>query len=160
MTSPVTTRELLFHELSVLVRTTRQLLSKIDGDHWTFRPHPSMRTLHELAEHLVQIPAVDLAILQEKDQRSVQQLEAELSSDNKEGLIAVLETGQQQLREYMESLDEQSFFEKRTTAFYAQESSTQAKWLLEIVTHMAHHRSQLFNYLKQLDYNVNMFDLY
>jgi uncharacterized damage-inducible protein DinB len=160
MQDSIRTRELLLHELSVLVRTTRQLITKIGPSHWNFRPHESMRTLKEVAAHLVQIPAVDLAILQENDEIAVRQLEAELSADEKEGMIDTLETGYTRLKEYMESLDEHSFFEKKTTAFYAHEPSSQAKWLLEIVTHMAHHRAQLFNYLKQLGYDVQMFDLY
>ncbi|SEM92950.1 DinB family protein [Lihuaxuella thermophila] len=160
MQDSIHTRELLLHELSVLVRTTRQLLMKIDAADWTFRPHESMRTLKELATHLVQIPAVDLAILLENDEIAIRQLEAELSAEDKEGLIDVLETGFIRLKEYMESLDPHTFFEKKTTAFYAHEPNSQAKWLLEIVTHTAHHRAQLFTYLKQLGYDVGMFDLY
>ncbi|WP_371268621.1 DinB family protein [Bacillus licheniformis] len=49
---------------------------------------------------------------------------------------------------------------KKTKPFYLDEGMTQSRWLTETLTHIFHHRAQLFNYLKQLGYDVNMFDLY
>jgi uncharacterized damage-inducible protein DinB len=60
-------------------------------------------------------------------------------------------------------LSEEEFLEKVTKPFYFPEEEkghTQAKWLVEITTHAFHHRGQFFNYLKELGYEVNMFDLY
>lgn len=47
-----------------------------------------------------------------------------------------------------------------STPFYHEHSATQAPWFTESVTHMFHHRSQLFTYVKLRGYEVSMFDLY
>lgn len=61
---------------------------------------------------------------------------------------------------YMTSLSDEDFLTKKTKPFYLDEGMTQSRWLTETLTHIFHHRAQLFNYLKQLGYDVNMFDLY
>jgi uncharacterized damage-inducible protein DinB len=154
------TRELLFHELSLLVQTSSKLLARIRPEHWSWRPHEALRPLGEVANHLAQIPSVDLAIIREWDEISVRRLEAELTRQSGEELVQVLEQGFARLKDDMMSLDEREFFEKKTRPFYNPDGVTQAKWLVEIVTHLAHHRAQLFDYLKQLGYGVNMYDLY
>ncbi|MFC3781910.1 DinB family protein [Bacillus chungangensis] len=37
---------------------------------------------------------------------------------------------------------------------------TQARWLTETVTHLFHHRTQFFTYLKQTGRDVSMDNLY
>lgn len=60
----------------------------------------------------------------------------------------------------MNGLTDEEFMQKTTQPFYLEHGSTQAKWLIEIVTHAQHHRAQMFNYLKAQGYEVSMFDLY
>jgi uncharacterized damage-inducible protein DinB len=158
--STATLRDLLLEEMELLVRTTKQLLARVKPEHWEFRPHESMRTLEEVATHLAQIPAIDLAILQEQDEVAVRILEKELTPDDPSRLPEVMEDGFSRLKAYMVSLPEEEFTGKKTRAFYSEKPVSQAKWLIEIVSHTAHHRAQLFDYLKQLNYDVNMFDLY
>lgn len=90
----------------------------------------------------------------------MRRLESEHASSDPEKLCEWMEEGFQSLCDYMRGLDEESFLTRRTKPFYADHGSTQAKWLVEIVTHVYHHRAQLFQYLKQLGHPVNMFDLY
>ncbi len=60
----------------------------------------------------------------------------------------------------MSGLSEHDFLHKQSKPFYMEHGSTQAKWLVEIVTHAFHHRAQLFTYLKESGLAITMFDLY
>ena len=156
-------KEVLFSEWDVAVRTISNLLMKVQDKDWDYRPRENMRTLLELANHLVQIPAVDLAIGQEKNEQEVRNLENKLRSGSAAELIDVLNNGYQDFKSYYDSLSDTDFFERVSKPFYfgdEMEGHTQAKWLTESTTHIFHHRAQFFNYLKELGYEVNMFDLY
>lgn len=160
MNATTSLTETLLEEFYTVVRTTSNLLEKADQSVFDFRPSDNMRTLLELANHLVQISHVDLAILQEKSEKEIRELEKKLSAQNVAELTHVLEEGYHLLKSYFLSLSEEEFLNKETKAFYAEKGMTQAKWLVEIVTHAFHHRAQLFTYLKQTKHEVNMFDLY
>lgn len=155
-------KAMLMEELSLIIRTTSQLIRVLREEDWAYRPRENMMSVEQLAQHLVAIPAVDLMILQEHTQEEVHVLEAEAAScgHDADKLAAFMETGSSRLRDYMESLDDDTFLHKRTTPFYLEHSTAQAKWLIEIVTHTQHHRAQLFNYLKELGHPVSMFNLY
>lgn len=152
--------ETLLEEFYIVVRTTNNLLKKADPSVYDFRPADNMRSFLELANHLVQIPHIDLAILQEKSEKEIRELEKKLSAENVAELTHVLDEGYHLLKSYFLSLSEEDFLNKETKAFYAEKGMSQAKWLVEIVTHAFHHRAQLFTYLKQTKHEVNMFDLY
>ncbi len=154
-------KEHLYHELEVAVRTTKALLAKVKQEDWNYRPHENMRTLLELVHHLVLVPITDLAILQEKSQEDVHQFYISLEGTyDPEQLGNRLEEGVQALKNYLNGLTDEEFLNKETKAFYLDNGKKQAAWLTEIVTHAFHHRAQFFTYLKQLGYDVNMFDLY
>ncbi|HEU5138404.1 MAG TPA: DinB family protein [Bacillales bacterium] len=156
-----TLRNVLLDEMAVGVRSTNHLIGKVNDNDWDYRPAINMRTLKELAEHLVAIPEVDLGIMQEKAQEEIQKLEAQyeaIKSQNELG--EAMNKGYEALKTYMTSLSDEDFLTKETTAFYLEEGTTQARWLTETVTHIFHHRAQFFNYMKQLGYDINMFDLY
>lgn len=153
-------RDLLFEELETGVRTTGNLLAKVEPDQWSHQPRENMMSLLELARHLAQIPLIDLAILQEKEEAEVRSLEKETAYETAKELAALMERGFVELKGYMEALSDEDFLRQETRPFYADHASTQAKWLTEIVTHIFHHRAQLFNYLKELGHPVHMFDLY
>ncbi|RZT14504.1 MULTISPECIES: DinB family protein [Fictibacillus] len=160
MNATTSLTETLLEEFYTVVRTTSNLLKKADQSVFDFRPADNMRTFLELANHLVQVSHVDLAILQEKSEKEIRELEKKLSAQNVTELTHVLEEGYHLLKSYFLSLSEEEFLNKETKAFYAEKGMTQAKWLVEIVTHAFHHRAQLFTYLKQTNHEVNMFDLY
>ncbi|QKG83347.1 DinB family protein [Kroppenstedtia pulmonis] len=153
-------RRLLLEEAEMAVSTTERLLSKVKPEEWSYQPRENMMTLLQLARHLTQIPAVDLAILQEQSQEKIRQLEKKLSFHTAEDLASSMKKGYLELKEYMNSLDVETFLTEKTRPFYDKEGKSQAKWLTEIVTHLFHHRAQLFNYLKELGHPVTMSDLY
>ncbi len=154
-------QHVMFQEIELAIRTTQNLLLKIKENDWDYRPTDNMRTLKELAIHLVSIPATDLAILKEEPIEKVQEIEdhyRQLQTATDMGVV--FEEGYHALREYMESLSEEEFFTLKTKAFYMEDGHTQAEWLSEIQSHVFHHRGQFYNYLKQLEYDVTMADLY
>lgn len=156
-------KDLLLSEFYIAVRTTKSLLSKVAEEQFNYRPNENMRSLLELANHLVQIPAVDVAIAQEANEEEIRQLEKKLYSQDVKVLAEVMEKGFENFKAYFESLSEDEFLNKVTKPFYFSEEMqghTQAKWLVESTTHAFHHRGQFFNYLKELGLDVNMFDLY
>lgn len=154
-------KKFLFDELALITNTTAGLIRKISAEDWSYQPRENMRTLLELVQHLVAIPAVDLLILQEKSQDEVRSLEDVFARDrDAESLINRMTQDLDKLKAYMEALSDENFLYKKTTPFYLPHGTEQAKWLIEIVTHAQHHRAQLFTYLKTKGYDVNMFDLY
>lgn len=151
----------LYHEMELAIRTIKGLLSKIKAEDWNYRPQDNMRSLQELVHHLVQIPMIDLAILQEKTYEEIKEYEHAIEGvTDTDQLSKILDEGYEALRTYMDGLSDEDFLHKQTKAFYLDYGKNQAAWLTEIVTHTFHHRAQLFTYLKQLGYDVSMFDLY
>ncbi|MBB6735688.1 DinB family protein [Cohnella zeiphila] len=155
-------KKLLFEELEHAARTSAKLIARIDSKDWDYRPRDNMRTLLELARHVVSIPGVDSLIMQEKPEPDIRRREAEIAASGPEAdkLNGWLDTGLQELRAYMDGLSDEDFLHRSTKPFYLPHGSVQAKWLIETTTHLFHHRAQLFNYMKALGYEINMFDLY
>lgn len=154
-------KNLLYEEMDLIIRTTSALIRRIQPEQWDYKPVQQMRSLKELVQHLVLVPAVDLLILQENAAeviRGVEKTYEELTDAEK--LVSLLEQGTADLKKYMDSLTDDQFLHHSTRPFYHEYGSVQAKWLIEIVTHAQHHRAQLFTYLKQLGHEVTMFDLY
>ncbi|GIO93785.1 DinB family protein [Paenibacillus lactis] len=162
MSQLVEMKQLLFEELEHIVKTSSNLIMKISDKDWDYRPASNMRSLLELVHHLVSVPGADLLIMREKPEEEVRQLEGAIAADggDKEKLIAWMNKGLADLKSYMDSLSDDDFLHKKTTPFYLEHGSAQAKWLIEVVTHAQHHRAQMFNYLKAQGYEVSMFDLY
>ncbi|EHB62269.1 MULTISPECIES: DinB family protein [Paenibacillus] len=162
MSQLVEMKQLLFEELEHIVKTSSNLIMKISDKDWDYRPASNMRSLLELVHHLVSVPGADLLIMREKPEEEVRQLEGAIAADggDKDKLIAWMNKGLADLKSYMDGLSDDDFLHKKTTPFYLEHGSAQAKWLIEVVTHAQHHRAQMFNYLKAQGYEVSMFDLY
>ncbi|WP_188997868.1 DinB family protein [Paenibacillus nasutitermitis] len=161
MSGVMTFRDQLLEELELAVRTSAALITRISPEQWDYRPADNMRTLLELVHHLVSIPASDLAIMQEKTQEEVQNVEGQISGlSEPEQLAQLFRQNYETLHAYITSLSEEELLHKSTKAFYLEHGMVQSKWLIEIVTHSFHHRSQLYNYLKQMGHDLNFFMLY
>ncbi|GAF07616.1 DinB family protein [Paenibacillus pini] len=154
-------RNHLLEELELSVRTSCNLIRSIKPEEWEYQPQDNMRTLLQLVHHLVSIPASDLAIMQEQPQPEIELVENDASSiTHPEELAQRFESNFDKLRTYMVSLSEDDFLNKSTKAFYADHGMVQVKWLIEVVTHTFHHRSQLYNYLKQQGHELHFSMLY
>lgn len=154
-------RNKLLAELEIGIRSMEGLLRKVQEKDWGYQPADNMRSLKDLAKHIVSIPEVDLHIFQGKAQETIQKLETKYAKlETAEDMIKAMYTGFEEYKTFILSLSEQDFLTKKTKPFYLEEGEVQAHWLIEEVSHLFHHRGQFFNYLKQLGYDVNMFDLY
>ncbi|WP_407271300.1 DinB family protein [Radiobacillus sp. PE A8.2] len=161
MSGVMQTRDHLVEELELAVRTTETLIKRVSKEEWDYRPQDNMRSLLELVHHLVSVPASDLAILQEKTEQEVGIVETSVQDIvDPETLANQLRTNFEKAQAYFLSLSEDDLLHKESKAFYLDHGSVQMKWLIEIVTHMFHHRSQLYNYLKQNGHDLHFFMLY
>lgn len=152
-------QEDLFAELHSLRRSVAKLLPEIPPHSEDWRPQDNMRSAWELANHLVQIPAIDVLICREEPQEVVRARESSLQASTVEGLLAVWDLGLAEAVAHFGSLSPAEFDSLETTAFYGHKMAAKA-WLLEIVTHTHHHRAQLFTYLKLKGRPVHMGHLY
>jgi uncharacterized damage-inducible protein DinB len=155
----MTGRGLLLAELERIARSCCHIARMARPEDYDFAPLQNMRTLFELANHLAQAPLVDLRIMSGAKQEEIRELEENLTRDDAEGWCALLREGFSEVRRYMENLSFDQYENSSCTAFYGR-TQTNAQWLLEMVTHLYHHRSQLFTYLKLLGYPVNTKTLY
>jgi uncharacterized damage-inducible protein DinB len=161
VTGVMEVRNHLLHELELAVRTSGSLIGRIQPEQWSYQPKENMRNLLQLVQHLVGIPATDLAIMQEKTQSEIEQIEKEIDAiQTPDELIQRFETHYRAFQTYMMGLSEEELLHKSTKAFYSEHGSVQIKWLIETVTHSFHHRSQLYNYLKQIGHDIEFFVLY
>lgn len=154
-------REHLLTELETGVRTGASLIRLIRSEDWTYRPQDNMRSLAELVHHFIQITASDLAIMQEKNETEVGLVENSLSGNlDTEQLEKTLWSNLEAYKTYITSLSEEDYLNRSTKAFYAEHGHLQVQWQIETLTHLFHHRSQLYNYLKQLGHELNFYMLY
>jgi len=152
-------QEHLLRELQNVGRSVERLFSLLPADRLEWRPQENMRTLLELANHLAQVPSVDLKILQGAAQPEVQGLERALTRGDAGALTEVWRHGVEAVAAYYGPLTAERFMTETGKAFYGHEA-TLSEWLLEIITHTYHHRAQLFTYLKLMGLPVDMFTLY
>ena len=155
----MTGRLQLLEELKKISENCCRLLSQARAEHSDYRPQDNVRSLAELANHLAQIPAIDLLILKGTPEKEVQEAEQVLDRSDPAGWCQVLRDGARELHRYMEKLSFDEYENNSGTAFYGR-TQTNAQWLLEIITHLYHHRAQLFMYLKLNGYDVNTRTLY
>lgn len=154
-------RDHLLNELETGVRTGASLIRLIRPEDWAYRPQDNMRSLVELVHHFIQITASDLAIMQEKSEAEVGVVENSLSGiEDIEKLEATLWGNLEAYKAYIVSFSEEDLLNRSTKAFYMEHGHLQAQWQIETLTHVFHHRSQLYNYLKQQGHELNFFMLY
>lgn len=155
----MTGRLQLLEELKRITENCSRLLALAQDEHLDYRPQDGMRSLAELGNHLAQIPSIDLTILRGATEKEVQDRERELARPDPAGWQEVLRDGQTELHRYIERLSLDEYENNSGTAFYGR-TQTNAQWLLEIVTHLYHHRAQFFMYLKLNGYDVSTKTLY
>jgi uncharacterized damage-inducible protein DinB len=149
----------LLKAVTQLNGSLEELFAQIQPDQLDWRPHENMRTVMELANHLAQVPSVDLKIMQGGTEAEVRALEASLRRSSPAELIHVWRSGVGAVAEFYDGLTAEQFSTQVGTAFYGH-AMPLSEWLLEIITHGYHHRAQLFTYLKMLGRPVDMFTLY
>ena len=140
-------QEALQRHVAVGVRTTSRLMERIRPDDWEKQPIPGKRSVYEVAAHL--------AVLLEADLR-----------------IATGATAEEMARFYAipvppdqlaDRLDQSwQYYQDRlaggfaTAPTYWGVADSSSGWLMEAAVHLYHHRSQLFDYLNLLGYDIEL----
>lgn len=154
-------RDHLLNELETGVRTGEVLIRLIRPEDWSYRPQENMRSLAELVRHVALVPRSDLAIMQEAGAEEVGAIEESLNDNfDPESLAAALRESFDLYKAYLLSLEPEDLMNRSTKAFYAEQGHTQIQWQIETLTHLFHHRSQLYNYLKQRGHDLHFSMLY
>ncbi|WP_368654266.1 DinB family protein [Ornithinibacillus sp. 4-3] len=144
-------RDELLAVLELGIRTMEGLLQKVKEKDWNYRPAENMRNLQELAIHIISISEVDLHLWQEKDQETIQNLEASYEQiESTKAMIGAMHKGFQQYKTYMVSLSDEELLTKKTKPFYLERGKIQAHWLVEEISHFFHHRGQFLNSLAMI----------
>ncbi|HWI65403.1 MAG TPA: DinB family protein [Symbiobacteriaceae bacterium] len=146
-------------EMQFLRRSLARLLPELPPYTEDWRPRENMRSVWELATHLVQIPAIDLLILREGTESEVKSLEARLRSTTPAGLLAIFDEGLAEVERHFRGMPPEEFEEKIATSFHGFGMPVKA-WLVEIVTHSHHHRAMLHTYLKLMGRPVDQSYIY
>jgi uncharacterized damage-inducible protein DinB len=155
----MTGRGLLLNELERVSANACRLFALIKPEHLGYRPREGMRSLAELANHLAQIPSVDMRLMRGDEEGAVIALEQQLLRETPDDWAALLKEGTAEMARFIERLTQSDFETGSGTAYYGR-TQTHAQWLLEMITHLYHHRAQLFMYLKLNGYPVNTRTLY
>ena len=155
----MTGRGLLLNELDWIVANCCRLFELVKKENLDWRPRDDMRKLKELANHLAQIPAVDLRIIKGDGEMDVEKFEESLNGDTAGDWCSAMKEGASNLRRFMELLSFDDYENGSATAYFGR-TQTHGRWLLEAINHIYHHRSQLFIYLRLIGYDIGTRDLY
>jgi hypothetical protein len=112
-----------------------------------FRAHEDMRSIYELTNYLAQVPQVDMRIIRGDDEEKIRALEQELARENPAGWGEVLRLGMEESTRFYEGLTMDVYENGSATAYYGR-TQTHARWLVETISRMYHHRSQLIIFMK------------
>ena len=155
----MTGRGLLLHELEWITGNCCRLVEQIRLEDLEWRPAEGLRSVGELANHLAQIPSVDLRIMKGDSQEAVQELEDNLWRERPRAWCGVMREGNRDLCRFMERLSMDEYENGSGTAFYGR-TQTYAQWLFEAIAHVYHHRAQLFMYLRLKGYELDATSLW
>jgi uncharacterized damage-inducible protein DinB len=153
------TRELLIGRLKALAESCTGLFEACPPSRLDWRPAPRVRSLQELGDHFAAAPLVDLAVMQGNPRQVTEAIEEALHGAGPADWTEVFERGVRAVVEFFGSLDDEAFASKMTRAHYGT-ARTPAEWLMEALSHVAHHRGQLYLYLRMLGAPVGPEALY
>lgn len=139
-------RALLLH-VGVGVKTSKVLFEKIEAEDWDARPIPGKRTVGEVAVHLAVLLEADLLIA------------SGVTAETMETFYVKPVT-----RDQLSERIDRAFCiyqEKLTTGFVTRPTywgveDSMNGWAIEAAVHLYHHRSQLFDYLNILGYELKI----
>ncbi|WP_211356397.1 DinB family protein [Psychrobacillus lasiicapitis] len=144
----------MIKQLEYIAKTIEQLFQYVDVEIQHRQPIANKMSLWEVCVHLAQIPKADLLILEgysEEQMANYYYVNTPVSIDNAKKLFLA---GIQELICLCEKLTKEQL-DKKFTTYWKSEYST-AEWLMQIVTHLAHHRAQLYQYLLMLNRDVEI----
>ncbi|MGI1805370.1 DinB family protein [Exiguobacterium sp. TDN 0502] len=137
----------LIRHVGVGVKTSKALFEKIEVKDWDERPIPGKRTVGEVAVHLAVLLEADLLLAEGATAEAMQAFYAEPVTRDQ-----LSERIDRAFRIYQEKLT--TGFVARPTYWGVDDSMN--GWAIEATVHLYHHRSQLFDYLNILGYELEI----
>jgi uncharacterized damage-inducible protein DinB len=151
-------RELLLGQLDFLHRNLGHYLQAVPADRFEWRPAPDFFTLRDLAAHLCGLPAKQHAILTGVTGPALDALDVPAAASLSD-LRRLLDDGMAAISAYYRDLTPAAYSTSTIQNPYAG-PMTPEQMLLDLVTHLFHHRGQLHNYLRALGAGVDTGTLY
>jgi uncharacterized damage-inducible protein DinB len=152
-------RELLMGQLLFLQKNLPFYLDVWPEGQNDWRPAPGFHTLFELGCHLCALPSMSAALLGGETDEEILAWDKPLDEGDAGDLRDLLDAGIFHLREVVKRLPDEEFAVQQVHTPWGP-PVTPAQHLLDLVTHMYHHRGQLHNYLRELGCAVSTQTLY
>ena len=150
-----------FEEEAAEVRNVIDLSRKIPLD---FRLTEKTRPVSELANHIAQIPRIDIGIYSgELDSgEKAHAMEIKLNRKNIDEILKVFDEGYKYLIHYFKEMTDEDFLIEDKKPFYEMDSEPKAWTILlgKLITHLALHKGILWAYQKTAELDVTMFNYY
>lgn len=159
--------KLLLNMLEHESNQTKFVLAAAKTANLKFTPKEELRSLIDVANHVAQIPLIDLKFysMEFKTFEEVQAMEKELRKESIDELLKVYDQGIEKIKEFISKLSDEQLLENNLTvylsAFY--QDGPEKSWshyIPEIATHLAMHKMQLWMYLKLAGAPVSMWTYY
>lgn len=144
----------ILNELKFISHTIEQMFEYVDEKIAHEYPVTGKMSVWEVCIHLTQIPTADLLIPKNYTKQQMTTYYKTNIPINVENAKVQFITGIQELIHFFESLSEAQL-SKRFTTYWGSEYSRK-EWLIQILTHLVHHRAQLYQYLLLLECDVEM----
>jgi uncharacterized damage-inducible protein DinB len=141
----------------------RFVLAKIEKDQLEFIPSEGMKPLRDLANHLAQIPRLDISFFTKEIENieQAQEMEKKLTRESLDEILEVFDQGVEFLTSHFKGMKDDEFLKECLNPCYSQgPDRSWAYYLPEITSHMVMHKMQLWMYLKLAGSNVNMMTYY
>lgn len=155
--------EVLVEAFEHEAKQARFVLSIIEEDQMEFVPKEGMRSLRNVANHLAQIPRLDISFFTKEIEKieQAQEMEKKLTRNTLKEMLEVFDDGVEYLTSHFESMSDEEFFKECLCPCYSQgPDRSWAYYLPEITSHMVMHKMQLWMYLKLAGADVNMMTYY
>lgn len=148
----------VFHQLEIAVRSIVDMASQLTEEDLAFRPAKNKRSVGELLSHLAVICKADYYISNEASEEQMARFYAANSSETLYEIKASIWNNYTFLYKEYASFTLEQLQENKTS--YWGVTYSRYEWLLQILSHVYHHRGQLHTILTQFlpEMRVKLFD--
>ncbi len=138
----------IFHHLEWLSGTVIQMVSNLTTCDFGYRPDPDKRSIGELLSHIALICEADARISDEASEKEMADYYQSAEVNSPEEILSALRNNLKGLKQRYDRYTETDL--NVTTTSWWGTTDTRLGWLVQILTHMAHHRGQLHSMLVRM----------
>lgn len=147
----------VFHQIKIAVDSVIEIINQLPETDLNSKPIDDKRSYIELLSHISLICKADLLILNEASLIEMQEYYERNTLRTIEEIKKKLILNYNELVEEFSCFSEEELFEYKES--YWGVRYTRFEWLLEILSHLYHHRSQLHSYIS-IDFKEIKFQLF